>query len=35
MLKIADTFFQSRLFVGTGKFANPSLMTKAIQVSGS
>lgn len=35
MLKIADTVFQSRLFIGSGKFANSSLMTQAIQASGS
>lgn len=35
MLKIADTIFQSRLFIGSGKFSNSSLMTKAIQASGS
>lgn len=35
MLKIADVTFQSRLFTGTGKFANPTLMQRAIQASGS
>lgn len=35
MLKIADITFQSRLFTGTGKFANPALMQQAIQASGS
>ncbi|ETS99638.1 MULTISPECIES: thiazole synthase [Providencia] len=35
MLKIADVTFQSRLFTGTGKFANPTLMQQAIQASGS
>lgn len=35
MLKIADATFQSRLFTGTGKFANPTLMQQAIQASGS
>jgi thiazole synthase len=35
MLKIADTIFQSRLFLGSGKFANSSLMIQAIQASGS
>ncbi|VAY02486.1 Thiazole synthase [Arsenophonus endosymbiont of Aleurodicus dispersus] len=35
MFKIANTDFQSRLFIGSGKFANSSLMTKAIKVSGS
>lgn len=33
MLKIADTIFQSRLFLGSGKFANSSLMIQAIQAS--
>lgn len=35
MLKIANTVFQSRLFIGSGKFANSSLMIQAIQASGS
>ncbi|WP_162047499.1 thiazole synthase [Vibrio taketomensis] len=35
MLKIADKVFQSRLFTGTGKFANSTLMANAIQASGS
>lgn len=35
MLKIADTEFQSRLFTGTGKFANGQLMAQAIAASGS
>ncbi|MTC41395.1 thiazole synthase [Providencia sp. PROV188] len=35
MLKIADVTFQSRLFTGTGKFANPTLMQQAIQASSS
>ncbi|HEQ1860122.1 TPA: thiazole synthase [Providencia alcalifaciens] len=35
MLKIADVTFQSRLFTGTGKFANPTLMQQAIEASGS
>ncbi|GGA88303.1 thiazole synthase [Neiella marina] len=35
MLKIADKTFHSRLFSGTGKFANPSLMTDAILASGT
>lgn len=35
MLTIAETSFTSRLFIGTGKFANPSLMTQAIEASGS
>lgn len=35
MLKIADFTFQSRLFTGTGKFANATLMQDAIQASGS
>lgn len=35
MLKIADKAFHSRLFTGTGKFANSSLMARAIIASGS
>ena len=35
MLKIADKTFQSRLFTGTGKFANSRVMARAIQESGS
>lgn len=35
MLKIADKEFSSRLFTGTGKFANSQLMAKAITASGS
>ncbi|MEF1255883.1 MULTISPECIES: thiazole synthase [unclassified Vibrio] len=35
MLKIADKQFNSRLFTGTGKFANSELMVKAIEASGS
>ncbi|AKH62900.1 MULTISPECIES: thiazole synthase [Photorhabdus] len=35
MLKIADTTFNSRLFTGTGKFANSDLMIQAIAASGS
>lgn len=35
MLKIADKTFNSRLFSGTGKFANPALMTDAILASGT
>ncbi|KER02373.1 thiazole synthase [Photorhabdus temperata] len=35
MLKIADTTFDSRLFTGTGKFANSDLMIQAIAASGS
>lgn len=35
MFKIADKTFQSRLFSGTGKFANPQLMTDAILASGT
>lgn len=35
MLKIADKQFKSRLFTGTGKFANSELMVKAIEASGS
>ncbi|MGD8234077.1 thiazole synthase [Vibrio sp. TRT 1302] len=33
MLKIADKQFKSRLFTGTGKFANSELMVKAIEAS--
>ncbi|WP_347254029.1 thiazole synthase [Leminorella grimontii] len=35
MLTIAETSFTSRLFIGTGKFANSSLMTQAIDASGA
>ncbi|WP_047690339.1 thiazole synthase [Vibrio sp. ZOR0018] len=35
MLTIANKQFESRLFTGTGKFANRELMTKAIAISGS
>ena len=35
MLNIADREFNSRLFTGTGKFANNFLMEQAIKVSGS
>ncbi|EOV0146411.1 thiazole synthase [Vibrio vulnificus] len=35
MLKIADKQFYSRLFTGTGKFANSQLMSQAIKQSGS
>ncbi|WP_419210169.1 thiazole synthase [Providencia manganoxydans] len=35
MLTIADVTFQSRLFTGTGKFANSTLMQEAISASGS
>lgn len=35
MLNIADKQFKSRLFTGTGKFANSELMVKAIEASGS
>ncbi|WP_434998636.1 thiazole synthase [Vibrio scophthalmi] len=35
MLKIADKAFHSRLFTGTGKFANSSLMARAIIASES
>ncbi|MFA0034394.1 thiazole synthase [Vibrio sp. 10N.261.49.A12] len=35
MLTIADKTFQSRLFTGTGKFANKHLMASAIEASGS
>ncbi|MDG3582773.1 thiazole synthase [Galbibacter pacificus] len=34
-LKIADKKFQSRLFVGTGKFSSATLMKEAIKASGS
>ncbi|MGM3176297.1 thiazole synthase [Dickeya lacustris] len=35
MLQIADTLFTSRLFTGTGKFANASLMQEALRASGT
>jgi len=35
MLNIADKSFTSRLFTGTGKFANSELMSQSIQASGS
>ncbi|MBW3698599.1 thiazole synthase [Vibrio sp. T187] len=35
MLKIADITFSSRLFTGTGKFANKQFMADAIKASGS
>lgn len=35
MLTIADKTFQSRLFLGTGKFASPQLMAQAAEASGS
>lgn len=35
MLKIADRTFESRLFTGTGKFSDQSLMVQAIAESGS
>ncbi len=35
MLTIANEQFESRLFTGTGKFANSQLMLKAIEKSGS
>ncbi|HFQ5210778.1 TPA: thiazole synthase [Vibrio vulnificus] len=35
MLKIADKQFHSRLFTGTGKFANSQLMSQAIEQSDS
>ena len=35
MLTIADKTFQSRLFLGTGKFASPQLMAEAVRTSGS
>ncbi|GAB2653439.1 thiazole synthase [Vibrio panuliri] len=34
-LKIADKTFESRLFTGTGKFANSTIMSEAIEASGS
>lgn len=34
MLRIADKSFSSRLLLGSGKFAHPSLMQQAIQASG-
>lgn len=34
-LKIADTEFSSRLFVGTGKFSAPQVMKEAIEASGT
>lgn len=34
-LVIGDTTFQSRLFTGTGKFANSQLMLQSLQASGS
>lgn len=33
MLKIADTQFSSRLFVGTGKFSSPEILKNAIESS--
>ncbi|MFC1485142.1 thiazole synthase [bacterium] len=35
MLKIADREFQSRLFVGTGKFSSNALMSQAVEASGT
>ena len=35
MLTIANKTFHSRLFLGTGKFASPSLMAQAIEASGT
>lgn len=35
MLKIADVTFESRLFMGTGKFASAAIMQDAIKASGS
>lgn len=35
MLKIADKIFNSRLFLGTGKFGNPLQMEEAVLSSGS
>ena len=32
MLTIADKTFQSRLFLGTGKFASPQLMAEAFRL---
>ena len=34
-LRIADTEFSSRLFVGTGKFSSPHVMKEAIEASGT
>lgn len=35
LLKIGNREFNSRLFVGTGKFASPSLMLEAVKASGT
>ena len=35
MLTIANKTFPSRLFLGTGKFASPSLMAQAVEASGT
>jgi thiazole synthase len=35
LLKIANKEFESRLFVGTGKFASNALMADAIAASGT
>lgn len=35
MLTIANKTFHSRLFLGTGKFASPSLMAQAVEASGT
>ena len=35
MLTIADKIFHSRLFLGTGKFASPALMARAVEASGT
>jgi thiazole synthase len=35
LLKIADRTFQSRLLVGTGKFASPQIMAQALEASGT
>lgn len=35
MLKIADTEFRSRLFIGTGKFASPQIMKEVLTASES
>src|SRR3990172_4864114 len=34
-LKIADKFFSSRLFIGTGKFSSNQVMEDAVLASGS
>ena len=35
MLTIATKTFHSRLFLGTGKFASPTLMAQAVEASGT